>query len=70
MAAEARTLADSEALVRLDNKSALIVGGYGGIGKLTTQLLSDYGAAVAIAGRSEDQAQSLAKELTQQSTLR
>ena len=66
MAAETRTLADSEALVRLDNKSALIVGGYGGIGKLTTQLLSDYGAAVAIAGRSEDQAQALAKELTQQ----
>jgi NAD(P)-dependent dehydrogenase (short-subunit alcohol dehydrogenase family) len=59
-----QTSAEFDALVRLDNKSALVVGGYGGIGKVTTQLLSEYGAAVAIAGRSEAKARSLADELT------
>lgn len=57
------TSADLQSLVRLDNKSALIVGGYGGIGKLTTQLLSDFGASVAIAGRAEGKARALADEM-------
>ena len=64
MAQAAQTSADFQSLVRLDHKSALIVGGYGGIGKLTTQLLSDFGADVAIAGRSEEKAKALAAELT------
>ena len=51
-------------LFRLDGKSALVVGGYGGIGQVTTSLLSEYGAAVAIAGRSREKVQALAAQLT------
>jgi NAD(P)-dependent dehydrogenase (short-subunit alcohol dehydrogenase family) len=58
-------MADSQSLVRLDGKSALVVGGYGGIGSATTRLLSDFGACVAVAGRSQDKAQALAAELVE-----
>jgi NAD(P)-dependent dehydrogenase (short-subunit alcohol dehydrogenase family) len=51
------------ALFRLDGTRALIVGGYGGIGRITSELFVECGAAVAIAGRSEDKARELAGEL-------
>jgi NAD(P)-dependent dehydrogenase (short-subunit alcohol dehydrogenase family) len=50
-------------LFRLDGTRALIVGGYGGIGRVTSELFAEAGAAVAIAGRSEDKAGELAGEL-------
>jgi NAD(P)-dependent dehydrogenase (short-subunit alcohol dehydrogenase family) len=51
------------ALFRLDGTRALIVGGYGGIGRVTSELFAEAGAAIAIAGRSEDKARTLAGEL-------
>lgn len=54
---------DLGSLFRLDGKRALLVGGYGGIGEVATRLLAEYGADVAIAGRSLERAQALAAEL-------
>jgi NAD(P)-dependent dehydrogenase (short-subunit alcohol dehydrogenase family) len=51
-------------LFRLDDRRALVVGGYGGIGRVTTELFAEQGAAVAIAGRALDKAESLASELS------
>ena len=50
-------------LFRLDGKRALIVGGYGGIGQVTSELLVECGAGIAIAGRSEEKASELAQRL-------
>jgi NAD(P)-dependent dehydrogenase (short-subunit alcohol dehydrogenase family) len=50
-------------LYRLDGRKALVVGGYGGIGDPTTRLLAAQGAAVAVAGRSLDRAEALAKDV-------
>ncbi|HXG13236.1 MAG TPA: SDR family oxidoreductase [Gemmataceae bacterium] len=58
------TAPDLDALFRLDGKKALIVGGYGGIGQVTSQLFTHYGAAIAIAGRSLDKAKELADKLS------
>jgi len=55
---------DFTSLFRLDGKKALIVGGYGGIGQVTSQLLAEYGAAVVIAGRSIEKAKDLAARLS------
>jgi NAD(P)-dependent dehydrogenase (short-subunit alcohol dehydrogenase family) len=48
----------------LDGRRVIIVGGYGGIGEVTTRLFADYGAELVIAGRSEEKARSLAEELS------
>ena len=42
----------------------ILVGGYGGIGEVTTRLFAEYGAELVIAGRSEEKAQALAEELS------
>lgn len=55
---------DSRALFRVDGKNALVVGGYGGLGGVTSHLLADAGAAVAVAGRSIDKARAMAEELS------
>ncbi len=55
--------ADLAAFVRLDGKRVGIVGGYGGIGEVTTRLLVAHGAEVAIGGRSQEKADELASEL-------
>src|SRR5206468_2693570 len=54
---------DFASLFRLDGKRAILVGGYGGIGEVTTRLFAECGAEVAIAGRSEEKARALAEEL-------
>jgi NAD(P)-dependent dehydrogenase (short-subunit alcohol dehydrogenase family) len=55
---------DLASLFRLDGRRVILVGGYGGIGELTTRLFAEYGADVAIAGRSEEKAQALAQEIS------
>jgi NAD(P)-dependent dehydrogenase (short-subunit alcohol dehydrogenase family) len=55
---------DLASLFRLDGKAAVIVGGYGGIGQVTCELFTHYGAKVAVAGRSLDKAQAMAARLT------
>lgn len=57
-----------ESLFRLDGKRALLVGGYGGIGEVTTRLLAVHGAEVAVAGRSLEKAEALASELESDGT--
>src|SRR6478736_288005 len=48
----------------LKHKVAFVPGGYGGLGAAVAEALAEAGATVAIAGRSADKAQALAKELT------
>ncbi len=55
---------DFASLFRLDGKRVILIGGYGGIGEVTSKLFADNGAEVAIAGRSEERARKLAEELT------
>lgn len=55
--------ADFASLFRLDGRRAVLVGGYGGIGEVTTRLFAQYGAELLIAGRSREKAQALAEEL-------
>jgi NAD(P)-dependent dehydrogenase (short-subunit alcohol dehydrogenase family) len=55
---------DLATLFRLDGKKALIVGGYGGIGQVTSELFTTCGAAIAIAGRALDKALALATKLS------
>jgi NAD(P)-dependent dehydrogenase (short-subunit alcohol dehydrogenase family) len=53
-----------DSFFRLDGKTVLVVGGYGGIGELTSKLLAHHGAAVAIGGRSLEKAEALAGQIT------
>jgi NAD(P)-dependent dehydrogenase (short-subunit alcohol dehydrogenase family) len=55
---------DLASLFRLDGKRVILTGGYGGIGEVTTRLLAEYGADVAIAGRSEEKAKALAEDVS------
>jgi NAD(P)-dependent dehydrogenase (short-subunit alcohol dehydrogenase family) len=47
----------------LDSPATLVVGGYGGIGGLTSKLLAHHGARVAAGGRSVEKANALAEEI-------
>jgi NAD(P)-dependent dehydrogenase (short-subunit alcohol dehydrogenase family) len=49
--------------VRLENKVALITGGYGGMGRASARIFAKEGAAVVIAGRNEERGTALAKEI-------
>jgi NAD(P)-dependent dehydrogenase (short-subunit alcohol dehydrogenase family) len=49
---------------RLENKIALITGGYGGMGRASARLFAAEGATVFIAGRSQERGEALVKELT------
>jgi len=57
---------DFVSLFRLDGKRVIVVGGYGGIGEVTTRLFAECGAELVIAGRSAEKAQALAEELAGQ----
>jgi NAD(P)-dependent dehydrogenase (short-subunit alcohol dehydrogenase family) len=54
---------DLGSLFRLDGTRALVVGGYGGIGQVTSELFARCGASLVIAGRSEEKARQLAARL-------
>jgi NAD(P)-dependent dehydrogenase (short-subunit alcohol dehydrogenase family) len=58
-----RHAADFTSLFRLDGQRVIVVGGYGGIGEVTTRLFAECGAELMIAGRSQEKAQALAEEL-------
>jgi NAD(P)-dependent dehydrogenase (short-subunit alcohol dehydrogenase family) len=58
-----RRAADFPSLFRLDGRRVIVVGGYGGIGEVTTRLFAECGAELMIAGRSQEKAQALAEEL-------
>jgi gluconate 5-dehydrogenase len=47
----------------LGGAATLVVGGYGGIGGLTSKLLAHHGARVAVGGRSLEKANALADEI-------
>lgn len=49
--------------MRLENKIALITGGYGGMGRASARLFAREGATVFIAGRSQERGDELAAEI-------
>lgn len=63
--AEVKTADLLHKLFRLDGKVALVTGGYGGIGEAVCKGLAAVGAKVAVAGRNEQRAESLASLLKQ-----
>ena len=58
-------MASLEQLFRLDNKVALVTGGYGGIGEAVSRGLAQAGARVAISGHNADKAAACAAALQQ-----
>jgi NAD(P)-dependent dehydrogenase (short-subunit alcohol dehydrogenase family) len=52
-----------DSMFRLDGRTVLVVGGYGGIGGLTSKLLAHHGASVAIGGRAVAKATALAEQI-------
>ncbi len=55
-------------MTTLAGRRVLVTGGYGGLGTTICEQLSDAGAVVAVAGRSEDKAQELASRLRERGT--
>jgi NAD(P)-dependent dehydrogenase (short-subunit alcohol dehydrogenase family) len=51
--------------MRLENKVALITGGYGGMGRASARLFVQEGASVFVAGRSEERGDALAREINE-----
>jgi NAD(P)-dependent dehydrogenase (short-subunit alcohol dehydrogenase family) len=51
--------------MRLENKVALITGGYGGMGRPSARLFAKEGATVFVAGRSEERGDALVAEINQ-----
>ncbi len=51
--------------MRLENKIALITGGYGGMGRASARLFAEEGATVFIAGRNEERGDALVKEINE-----
>lgn len=49
--------------MRLENKVALITGGYGGMGRASSRLFAKEGATVFIAGRNRERGDALAQEI-------
>lgn len=56
-------MALAKKIFRLDEKVALITGGYGGIGAAVARVLAGAGAKIAIAGHDGEKAKTLAAEL-------
>ena len=50
--------------MRLENKVALITGGYGGMGRASARLFCQEGATVFVAGRNQGRGDAFVKELT------
>jgi NAD(P)-dependent dehydrogenase (short-subunit alcohol dehydrogenase family) len=50
--------------MRLEDKVALITGGYGGMGRASSRLFAQEGATVFIAGRNHERGNALAQEIT------
>jgi NAD(P)-dependent dehydrogenase (short-subunit alcohol dehydrogenase family) len=49
--------------VRLENKIALITGGYGGMGRASAKLFAQEGATVFVTGRSQERGDALVAEI-------
>lgn len=49
--------------MRLENKVALITGGYGGMGRASARLFAQEGARVVVAGRNRERGEALVAEL-------
>jgi NAD(P)-dependent dehydrogenase (short-subunit alcohol dehydrogenase family) len=49
--------------MRLENKVALITGGYGGMGRASARLFAQEGATVFVAGRNQERGDALVKEI-------
>jgi NAD(P)-dependent dehydrogenase (short-subunit alcohol dehydrogenase family) len=58
-----RAMTDFAGFFRLDEKVALVTGGYGGIGSAVSKGLAAAGARVAVAGRDAEKAQACAKTI-------
>jgi NAD(P)-dependent dehydrogenase (short-subunit alcohol dehydrogenase family) len=49
--------------MRLENKVALITGGYGGMGRASARLFAQEGATVFVAGRKRERGEALVAEI-------